>query len=300
MTYDLAELNEKFALPGQLTFKSGDGDFPFIEVMNSHALAIISVYGGHVLAYQPLGQAPILWVSDSSHYQEGKAIRGGIPVIWPWFGPHRSDTAKPSHGIARTRMWQVLATKVLPDDACQIRLGLSNDATTTELWPHPFNLEIEITVGTKLTVTLIAKNLADKPVTYGAALHTYFTVSAIGDIQILGLEDTLYIDQLDDNQRKTQTGPITFAAETDRIYVDTEADCVIDDPGLKRKIRIAKYGSRSTVVWNPWIAKSQRMADMGDEEYHSMVCVETANAADDVRVVGPGETHRLSVEIWLE
>ncbi len=299
MTYDLVELNEKFALSGQLNFKPGDGDFPFIEVLNPHALAIISVYGGQVLAYQPIGQAPILWVSDSSRYQVGKAIRGGIPVIWPWFGPYPSDATKPSHGAARTRMWQVLATKALPDDTCHIRLGLQNDEATAELWPHPFNLEIEITVGPKLTVILIAKNLADEPVTYGAALHTYFTISEIENIQILGLEDTAYIDQLDDNQRKAQTGPIIFAAETDRIYVDTEADCVIDDPGLNRKIRIAKNGSRSTVVWNPWIAKAQRMADMGDEEYHSMVCVETTNAADDVRVVEPGEEHRLSVEIGL-
>lgn len=301
MTTDLDQLNAQFAIPDRITFKAGAGDLPLAEIITDDGTrATVSLHGAHVLTYQPAGQAPVLWLSEHSRFEAGQAIRGGIPVIWPWFGPHPTDPTLPAHGLARTRLWQVLNTTVLFEDTFQLRLGLTNDTQTQVLWPHPFALEVVVTVGQMLAVELIAHNRAEVAVTCGAALHSYFTLSDIADVAVTGLEETAYLDKVDGGRRKMQAGPITFSQETDRIYLDTIADCLIVDPGLHRQIRVAKSGSHSTVVWNPWVEKSRRMADFGDGEYRTMVCVETTNAADDVVTVPPGGTHQLTTLILAE
>lgn len=303
---NIYHLNEHFAIPGHITFEVGPGDLPVAQIANAHALATVALHGGHVTAFQPRGQEPVIWLSRFARYKVGKAIRGGIPVIWPWFGPHATDASnKPSHGFARTTMWQVVATDVLANhanqnEATQIRLAISDNEHTHALWPYAFELQVVITVGETLQVELVMCNRGDEPFTCGGALHSYFKVSDVTDIAIHGLEDTVYIDKLEHSQRKVQQGAITISAETDRVYLDTTSDCVIDDPGLSRRIRIQKSGSRSTVVWNPWSAKAQRMGDFGDEEYPEMVCVETANAGDDLVTVPSGGEHRLTAIISVE
>ncbi|HEX5690363.1 MAG TPA: D-hexose-6-phosphate mutarotase [Roseiflexaceae bacterium] len=296
---DLQSLNETFAITNQVAFAAGPGGLAFAEVRNRHASATISTYGAQILSFQPHDQQPVLWRSAHSYYQQGKAIRGGVPICWPWFGPHPTDPSKPSHGFARTAAWRVLATAALADGATQIRLRLRDSEATYELWPHSFDVRAVITVGPQLRVELIARNYGDTPYTFGGALHSYFAVADVGAISIRGLEDHEYIDQLD-GQRKTQHGPITIAGETDRVYLASTETCVIDDPGMARRISIAKSGSRSTVVWNPWIEKAQRLADFGDDEYREMVCIETANALDDSVTVAPGGEHRLVAMIGVE
>ena len=292
-------LNDQFAIAGHVSFEAGPGGLPVTQIRNAHAAATVAVQGGHVVGFQPHGYAPVLWVSSHSRYEPGKAIRGGIPVCWPWFGPHPSDPAKPAHGFVRTAMWAVEATGVVAGGATSIRLGIADDEATRALWPHAFRLQIAITVGQALHVELIARNTGGERFICGGALHSYFSVSDVSGVAIHGLDGCAYIDQLD-GQRKIQHGPLTIAAETDRVYLDTTAECVIDDPGLARRIRIAKAGSRSTVVWNPWAAKAQRLPDFGDQEYHGMVCVETANAREDVVTLAPGDEHRLGVTIGVE
>ena len=289
---NIDDLNNQFAVP-HISFKIGLGGLSVAEIKNQHATATVALLGGHVLTYQPAGHDPVLWLSQASRYQLGQAIRGGIPVIWPWFGPHPTDSTKPAHGFARVKLWQVLSTAVVAKGASQIRLGLTDDQQTASLWPHVFRLELVITVGSTLAVELIAHNNSPETVVCGAALHSYFTVSDISQISVLGLEDKVYVDKVAGGQRKTQRGPITFSAETDRVYLDTTDETLIDDPPLSRRIRIAKSGSRSTVVWNPWLTKAQTMADFDDEGYRTMVCVETANAFDDVVTIPSGAEHRL-------
>ncbi|MGB0387196.1 MAG: D-hexose-6-phosphate mutarotase [Ardenticatenaceae bacterium] len=297
---NIDDLNTLFSIPGHITFKAGPGGLPVAEIANAHALATVALHGGHVTAFEPRGQQAVLWVSRLARYKLGKAIRGGIPVIWPWFGPHATDRNKPSHGFARTTMWRVVGSDVLANQATQIRLAISDNERTHALWPHAFELEVVITVGKTLQVELVMRNRGDEPFTCSGALHSYFKVSDVTDIAIHGLEDGTYIDQLDDFQRKVQQGAVTISAETDRIYLDSPADCVIDDPGLSRRIRIQKSGSRSTVVWNPWRAKAQRTADFGDQEYPEMLCIETANAGDDLVTVPAGGEHRLTAIISVE
>jgi D-hexose-6-phosphate mutarotase len=297
---DLETLNESFAITDHIAFVSGAGGLPFAQIRNAFATATVSLHGGQVLAFQPHGHGPVLWVSAQSLYQPGKAIRGGIPVCWPWFGPHPSDPAKPAHGFARTSLWSVLSAAALADGATQIRLRLADGDTSLALWPHAFDLRLVVTVGAELKVELIARNPGSAPYTYSGALHSYFDVSDIAAISIRGLDGCPYIDQVDGDQRKLQHGPITIASETDRVYLNTTETCAIEDPGLDRRITIAKAGSHSTVVWNPWVEKARRLADFGDEEYHSMVCVETANADGDSVTVAPGGEQRLTAIIGVE
>ena len=299
-TPSIDSLNTEFAIPDHISFKSGPGDLTIAEISNSHATATVALLGAHVMSYQPKGHGPVLWMSKHSHVEVGRPIRGGIPVCWPWFAVHPTDSSLPNHGFVRTALWSVLATDALPNGATQIRLGISDTDATRCLWPHAFELEIRVTVGPRLTVDLIVRNKDAQAFTWAGALHSYFNVSNAADITIHGLDGCTYIDTVGSPARKVQQGPVTVSEETDRIYTDTEAECVIDDPGLKRRIHVAKEGSRSTVVWNPWTDKSKRMEDFGDDEYPGMVCVETAKAEEDGETVPAGGEHRLTAVISVE
>jgi D-hexose-6-phosphate mutarotase len=297
---DLQFLNDQYAIAGHVKFIAGPGDLPVAEIRNAHASATLALQGGQVVTYQPHGAEPVLWVSRESVYAPGKAIRGGIPVIWPWFGPHPTDPDKPQHGFVRTAMWRVLGATVVEAGATQLHLGLADNADTRALWPHAFELRLVVTVGDELRVELVAHNSGDEAVQCTGALHSYFHVSAVDQITIHGLGDRAYLDKVDGLRRKMQRGLVTIDGETDRIYLDTTDECVIEDPGLARRIHIAKAGSRSTVVWNPWVDKARQLPDFGDEEYRRMVCVETANAGDDVITIGPGGEHTLAARIRVE
>ena len=298
---DLHALNDQFAIGRHIAFAAGPGDLPVAEIRNGYATSTVALHGAHVTAYRPHDQAPVLFVSRAAIYRAGTSIRGGIPVCWPWFAQHPADPARPMHGFACTAMWRVLGTAVI-DDATQLRLGLSDDETTRAIWPHPFALELVVTVGARLDAELVARNTGDQPFTCGGALHTYFRVGDAAQIAIGGLDGCAYVDKVDAGQRKLQRGPVTIASEVDRIYLDTTADCVIEDPTLGRRIRVVKSGSRTTVVWNPWAEKARAIADFQPEEYLEMVCVETANAntAGDAIAVAPGGEHRLRATIGVE
>lgn len=293
------QLNETFGVEGRVSFKSSDGGLPVADITASEGQATIYPHGGHVATFQPTGEDPVLWMSGKSHFESGKPIRGGIPVCWPWFGPHPTDSEKPAHGFARTSEWTVVGSDVTSDGEVVLRLELRQE-DVNPAWSFPFSLILEVTVGRSLSGALTTRNLGDAPMSITEALHSYFTVSDVSNVEVQGLENTIYEDALDDDARRTQQGPIRFAAETDRVYVDTEGECRIVDPGLNRVIRVSKQGSRSTVVWNPWTDKSIRMPDFGDDEFHGMLCVETANARGDAVTIQPGQSHRARVTIRVE
>ncbi|MBA3946134.1 MAG: D-hexose-6-phosphate mutarotase [Herpetosiphonaceae bacterium] len=297
---DLAELNAHFALPKHISFTEGPGGLAVADIKNTHAAVRVALQGGQVVSYQPHGAEPVLFVSGLAGYATGKAIRGGIPVCWPWFGPHPTDATKPQHGFARTLEWSVSSTQVIEGGATKLQLVLVDNEHTRTLWPYSFELLLNVTVGPELQVELVTRNLGAEDFSCGSALHSYFAVSDIAGITIDGLSGCTYIDKTAGGDRKLQPGPVTIDAETDRIYLDTAGSCMIEDPAWQRRIHITAAGSRSTVVWNPWQAAAQRMSDFGDEEYRSMVCVETANAGPDVRTVPTGGEHRLSTRIAVE
>ena len=275
---------------GEVDFVEGQNGFELVEVKNSAGSATIALQGAQLLSWTPAGEKPVVWLSKNAKYMQGKSVRGGIPICWPWFGPHPEESSYPAHGFARNLVWEVGGTKSLTD-ATQVVLRLvPNEAS----WPYPSELECRIKVGQTLEMELITRNTGLEPFTLGCALHTYFEVGDVRKIEILGLEEAAYIDKVNGGKNR-QSGPVTVNSEVDRIYLDTASDCLIRDPIYNRVIRVEKEGSRSTVVWNPWVDKADKMGDLGDDGYLNMLCVESCNAADDVAIVPPGKSHRLSV-----
>jgi len=299
-TDKIQEFNARFAIADHVSFAAGPGALPIVTVRNAHAVATISLQGAHVTAFQPRGQDPVLWVSSQAVYAPGKAIRGGIPVCWPWFGPHPTDPTKPDHGFVRVRPWTVRETAALEDGATEVQLGLADDEDTRAIWPHAFDLQLTVTVGPTLRVALLARNTGSETFVCGGALHSYFGVGDVTSITIDGLDGCEYIDKTDGGLAKVQEGAVTISAETDRVYEETTTSCTIGDPVMGRRIVVAKEGSRSTVVWNPWRDKARRLADFGDDEYTAMVCVEVANARDDTVAVAPGDEHQLEMTVAVE
>ena len=291
-------LNTRFGLPGKLRIKDAAPGIPVIEITTPDAVARIAVQGGQVLEWQPKGHKPVLWVSRAAVYQAGKGVRGGVPVCWPWFGA--GEAGKPAHGFVRTRMWEVRETREDLAGTVLVRLGIRDDESTRTMWNHAFDLELIVTVGAALKMELLTRNTGDAPFTLTDALHTYFRVGDIGQTQVSGLENTTYLDKVRDFARTLQSGAITFTGETDRVYLDTTSDCLIHDNALGRVIRVAKSGSASTVVWNPWTEKEKGFADMAAGEYKDMLCVETCNAGDDVVTIQPGARHSLVAFLGVE
>ena len=273
--------------------------FAPIRLENEHGALVAMSHGAHLKEFIPTGQRPVLWTSLLATFEPEKAIRGGIPVIWPWFGSHPTDDNKASHGIARKIAWEPVSIQVneIIEGSSQLKFQLLPVDQSHPDVNGKFETTLLVTLSDELSVSLTTKNLGDEPFNYSAALHSYFSVGDARQIEIHGLDGRPYIDQLDDNRRKVQSGPIVIDREVDNIYLDTADTVEIHDPVWGRVIEIAKRGSLSTVVWNPWIEKAARMADFGDDEYLEMVCVETCNTADDSRRLLPSETHTLTTQI---
>ncbi|HLP97189.1 MAG TPA: D-hexose-6-phosphate mutarotase [Sideroxyarcus sp.] len=296
----LNELNQRFAISNHVQFKEIAEGMIVAEVANQHALSNIALQGAHIATFQPRGEEPLVWLSPKAKFAPGKSIRGGVPICWPWFGPHKNDSKLPGHGYARTVPWDVLETKALPDGATFLRFGLVESDATRAQWPHASTVQLEVTVGKALRVELVTTNTGKAAFELGEALHTYFQISDVANMTIRGLENCEYLDKVQDFARFTQKDGIVIASEVDRVYVNTPSDCVIEDKGMKRAIRIAKQGSQSTVVWNPWTEKAEKMGDFGPALHRDMVCVESGNALENVITLNPGETHKLVAVYSIE
>jgi glucose-6-phosphate 1-epimerase len=293
---ELATLQRRFASADFLDFKELAPGFVAIDVKTPFSAATIALQGAQVTAWQPVGHKPVIWLSKAAKFAPGKSIRGGVPLCWPWFGPHESEPGYPGHGFARTLPWTLLAARKLPDGRVRLEFEPAMNATARAQWPHPSQAKCTVTVGQELVVALSTRNTGKAPFQVSQALHTYFAVGDIRQANIAGLDGCAYIDKVDGSKRKKQKGAVTFSGETDRVYLDTAGCCGIVDPVLKRTILITSTGSRSTVVWNPWAEKAAKMGDFGKHGEDRMVCVETANAVDDVITLAPGATHRMTAQ----
>jgi D-hexose-6-phosphate mutarotase len=278
----------------RIALKKGHGNLPYFELRFNGAEAHVYLHGAHVLHYQPAGQAPVLWQSKSSHFEPGKPIRGGIPVCWPWFGPHPEDPSQPLHGVARLVEWEPVQSAAT-GKSTSITLKLPDSA-----YPDA-SLQLTVELSDHLGVTLTTTNKRDTELKVTKALHSYFSIQNIHDVTVTGLEGQRYINKLlPDKSLQTQTGPISFAGETEHVYTNTPHDCSVIDKARKRRIHIRKKNSLSTVVWNPWVEKAARMPDFGNEEFREMVCVETANICSDCIVLPPGQKHAMHLQIQAQ
>jgi len=295
---DFASLDARYGIPGEVKFKEGPAGLAVAAVTNAYATATIERQGAQVLNWTPRGEQPVIWLSAVAKFASGKLIRGGVPVCWPWFGPHPTEPSFPWHVFARIVPWEPAEIQRLADGSTRIAFRLVQNEATLAQWPHSTPVELHINVGAVLELNLVTRNIGQSPVTIGGALHSYFQVSDIRQVRILGLDACPYLDRVDACRRKQQAGPVMISAETDRIYLEATADCLIEDQGLNR--RIGKRGNRSTVVWNPWVDKAARMGDIGEDGYLRMVCVESANVADDVVTIASGDEHHLWARYSIE
>jgi glucose-6-phosphate 1-epimerase len=288
----LSEL-QRFALPGIAQIVSGRGGLPAVQVQTPTATGTVYLLGAHVAAWKPAGFDEVLWLSEKSNWETGKAVRGGVPICFPWFGP-RKDA--PVHGTARLRSWELESIRQQPAGV-EVCLTLRHDEAARAFWPHDFLLRQRVTFGTQLTMALELTNTGSAPFAAEEALHTYFAVGDVRGIRITGLAGANYLDKTDNARQKQQQGDIAITAETDRVYLDTLGAVTVEDPGKRRRLTISKENSRDTVVWNPWIAKAKAMADFGDDEWPAMLCVETCNVAAHPVTLPPGQTHIMKARI---
>ncbi|MBG86901.1 MAG: hypothetical protein CMO80_08385 [Verrucomicrobiales bacterium] len=291
-------LNRRFGLDNRIKF-SKYKELTVATIQNEHAVAKVCLHGGHVMSFKPHGHDEVLWMSSEAVFEAPKPIRGGVPVCWPWFSQHPDNQELPQHGFARNRQWSVDSSEMRSDGRTRFSLVLRDGAQTHDIWAHAFELVLNIIVGTDLRLELVSRNTGTEPIVVGGALHTYFSIGEIGQVSIEGLDGRSYLDQLDSMKEKQQDGAITIGEEVDRIYINTEDTCVIHDRKLARQIHVAKEGSRSTVVWNPWIDKAKRMGDFVNDGFQEMLCIETTNAHDDLHTIQPGEEHRMVQTIWV-
>jgi len=285
--------NHDFGADGSVRFMLGKGNMPIAEICNDLGSASIALQGAHILNYRAKGGEPLIWMSEDATFAPGKSLRGGVPICWPWFGPHASDSTLPGHGPVRTTDWKPVAASNHGDGSTQIRFEWVANAKTEAMCAHALRVQLLVTVGSQLSLALETTNLGTTPFALGEAFHTYFEVGDVRKATVEGLDGCQYIDKVDGCLRKTQHGAVSISAETDRIYLGTGNRCAIVDPVLGRTITIHSQGSDSVVIWNPWIETASKMGDLGQDGYRNMLCVETTNAADDMVQLAAGATHRL-------
>jgi glucose-6-phosphate 1-epimerase len=268
---------------------------------------VVAQQGAHIISYGRDGEQPLIWPNPRAVFKQGKGIRTGVPVCWPWFGVfernpqsvkamRQSEQPAGAHGFARTALWE-LAGSEREGDALRVDLILPVPAGGFPGWPHQVDLTLSLLLDDQLHIRLTSHNRGSDTVTFSQALHTYFAVSDVRNVQVEGVDGTAYIDTADGWTTKHQVGPLSFTAETDRIYLDTPAQLSIVDNDWQRRIQLTSQGSKSTVIWNPWTERAKAFDDMADDGWTGMLCIETANVLDDVIELTPGQSHTLGVSI---
>src|ERR1035441_26573 len=297
MTTSESAVTEKPEALGRVTFLDGQGELPMLEISTAWSTAEIYLHGAHVTQFRKKDEPPLLFVSQCSRFNEGQPIRGGIPVVFPWFGPREGLG---QHGFARVKIWDLKEFAPAPDGSVSVRFRLP-DCPEASAFP-PFTADYSVTVNQSLTLQLVVTNQSkDAEFTFENCLHSYFEVGDVTAISIHGLNGLSYLDTVAGCVEKTEaSNSLRIASEVDRLYLNATGTVEILDPRLGRKIRVEKQGSASTVVWNPWIAKARRMSDFGDEEYERMICVESGKVASNSISLLPGGSSTLTVKLGSE
>jgi glucose-6-phosphate 1-epimerase len=286
------------------------GDARHTEQIEAHGLkalrlrasgseALVYLHGAHLASFRTSEHGELLWLSEKALYAPGKAIRGGVPICFPWFGAHAVRSELPAHGFARTCEFSFEGSEVRGDNVVA-ELKLSSTPETLSSFPYPFSARLRLSVGRELSLAFEVENRGEDAFEYELALHTYLGVSDVRHVELVGLEGASYDDKVSGIRARVEgAGPLRFVGETDRVY-DSTARISLLDAARKRRIVIDKTSSATTVVWNPWIDKAKRMADFGDEEWPGMLCVEAANTGPHRITLPPESRHTTTTIICAE
>ncbi|MEI7533039.1 MAG: D-hexose-6-phosphate mutarotase [Verrucomicrobiae bacterium] len=284
---------QRLAIPGRVEIVNGHGGLPLIKITTPWSTAEIYLHGAHVAGFQKNGEPPLIFMSAKSFFTTGKPIRGGVPICFPWFG---NRDGEPSHGFARITEWELVNTAAAPDGTVTLTLALPGISGNSK-W-NSLRTEFVVTVADKLTMELTTTGEScDGALEIENCLHTYFQVGDIGAVTVTGLEAAPFDDfafGAGGARRAADATALRITQETNRVYPDNAATVEIIDEKLQRKIRVEKYNSNSTVVWNPWT--TQKMPeDWGTNEHLNMVCVESGNVKQNKILLAPGNLAALKV-----
>jgi D-hexose-6-phosphate mutarotase len=293
----ILQLQRRFGIPGEVRFDEGPGGLTCITISSDLCEAEMYLHGAHVTHFQPRGQRAVLFQSIASEFDPGKAIRGGIPICFPWFGPHAQHKTAPAHGTARVSPWEIESLQQDADGAITVALTYRQDDASLRFFPHDFVARYMIEFAHALGLKFEVYNPSPQPFRFESALHTYLLVDDVRKVWITGLEHTEYFDKTRNGARAKQAGTIRFSSEVDRVYFNTPHTCVLHDPVAGRKITVEKSASHSTIVWNPWIQKARTLKDFGDDEWQNMVCIETANVGPNAVKLDAGQSHTMTARI---
>ncbi|MBC9248751.1 D-hexose-6-phosphate mutarotase [Pseudomonas alcaligenes] len=280
------------------------------RVRQGRSELLVAQQGAQVLRFQQGEQPPLIWLSEEAAYRRGQSVRGGVPVCWPWFGDlqrnpaalqaqHANPAQAAAHGGVRGLDWQLLGIDS-QDDAVELRFAFDSRQQPLADWAQAASLELRIRLDQRLHLELSSRNHGDQPLALSQALHTYLGVSDIRQVSVAGLDGCRYIETLDGWQERRQQGELSFAGETDRIYLDVPPQLSLFDAGWRRRIHLQASQSRSAVLWNPWIDKAKRLSQFADDAWQRMLCIETANVWDDCLELAPGASHSLGLSLWSE
>ncbi len=274
----------------------GNGGLPKVIIATPRVHAEMYLHGAHVTSWGPADFGEVLYLSPNSLWQDGRAIRGGIPICFPWFGNKKDDPGVPAHGFVRTALWKLEDISVSGDDVT-VSTFLENSEGSSTAWPSAFRVACRVTFGSDLIQELIVTNTGASPFQFEEALHTYFLVGQAQSAYVQGLAGVDFLDKTDNYAQKDQSGDIRFVSETDRIYLNTQQDVTLIDPAIMRRITVSKNNSSTTVVWNPWDKGAQSLADLGEGQWKRMICIETSNVGRYAIHIAPGETHTMTATV---
>lgn len=290
---DLKELNRRFGIPDVARVCEGNGGLLRVDITSPLARGEIYLHGAHVTSWRPAGSEEVLFLSSKSRWEEGQAIRGGIPVCFPWFRGKADDPHAPAHGFVRTRSWQLYSI-VESNSAVSVTMFIESDEQTRRWWPGEFRLAHRVTFASELKLELVCINTGTTPLHFEEALHTYNRVVDVGMVRLKGLDGTSFLDNTDSNKKKRQIGDVMIAAQTDNAFINTQSVVDLIDPALHRRIRLQKANSNTTVVWNPWQEGAVKLRDLGEGEWKQFFCVEASNIIGAAVTVAPAQEHTIS------
>jgi glucose-6-phosphate 1-epimerase len=265
---------------------------PILRVTTAKCSALISLQGAQLLSFCAEGESPLLWVSPNCDFTPGIALRGGIPVCLPWFGPNVLDPKKPKHGFARNRDWQLSHAQLLTDGSAEIIFSFTS--TANELFEFNFTAQLIMTLGSSIKLDISVINTDTKAFNCSWVLHSYHPVNSLHDVRVQGLENRTYLDNLENLAAKVQQGDVSFPAEVDRVYPAIENPITIVG---KPSIKILHNNCPSVVVWNPGATNAAKIADIGAGNEQDYICVERGAVFAEKWNLAAGESKRAWIEI---
>jgi glucose-6-phosphate 1-epimerase len=293
------EIQAQFGISSALRFDDTPGGLVRAIITGPQADATVYLHGAHITSWTPAGQQPVLFTSSRSRFEPGTAIRGGVPIVFPWFGPRADGVSGPLHGFARIVEWGLESARLRPDGAVELSLALAPNEVSRALGHDSFHVRFRMALGAALEMEMEVHNQSEAPFRFEEAFHTYLSVSDIRRVSVTGLGNTTYVDKTAAFARKEAERLIRITRETDQVHLNTATPCEIDDPGWGRVLVVEKGGSDTTVVWNPWIEKTLTIVDMAPDDWQGMLCLETANALDNAVVLPVDGVHRMRTTIRI-